>query len=381
MHVDSLSCTTSLGAASASKTYTLKPTDVGTRIVAVMTAFVGAGAASSTSAADARGRAAQHRRLVDLDAVAAAGRAGLLCLDGGWDGAAGLTFTYQWKRCDTNGDNCAAIRGARARPTRPRAADVGQTLEATRLGLEGRLGDDRVRRLAADGRDRAAQHGACRRSPATPTDGQVLIDPGVDRTAPGTTRRPRLAFAYQWIRCDATRRELRRHRRRDQPHLHADARRRRRRRRCDARAAQGPRAGHRHGERRDRPRRTSDATGQIAAQTTQNTTLPHVAGGAFANQTLTVAAGRWNGTGISGPVSYQWVRCDPPLATPTCTNLGPASLTATTYLVQPADVGHYVTVIETVVEPARRDRDARAPPFSKPVLQQPVRQRDRRPRS
>ncbi len=48
------SCTTSLGAASASNTYTLKPTDVGTRIVVVVTAFVGAGAASSMSAAVAR---------------------------------------------------------------------------------------------------------------------------------------------------------------------------------------------------------------------------------------------------------------------------------------------------------------------------------------
>ena len=88
----------------------------------------------------------------------------------------------------------------------------------------------------------------------------------------------------------------------------------------------------------------SNATPQIAAAPTVNTTLPAVSGDPVENQELTASAGAWSGTGVY-LVSYQWVRCDPPFTT--CTNDGIASLSGR-YVVQTADVGHYVTFVESV---------------------------------
>jgi hypothetical protein len=47
--------------------------------------------------------------------------------NGGWSGN-GVTYTYQWMRCDANGLSCAPIDGATALTYTPAAADLGHTL-------------------------------------------------------------------------------------------------------------------------------------------------------------------------------------------------------------------------------------------------------------
>ncbi len=47
---------------------------------------------------------------------------------GSWSGTNPIVLSYQWKRCDTSGANCAAISGATAQTYSPAAADVGATL-------------------------------------------------------------------------------------------------------------------------------------------------------------------------------------------------------------------------------------------------------------
>ena len=49
-------------------------------------------------------------------------------MEGGWDGAAGLTFTYQWKRCTANGGSCSPISLATDNTYTAGAADVGHAL-------------------------------------------------------------------------------------------------------------------------------------------------------------------------------------------------------------------------------------------------------------
>jgi hypothetical protein len=47
---------------------------------------------------------------------------------GDWSGTAPITYSYQWQRCNTAGNNCAGISGANARLYDVKSQDVGHTL-------------------------------------------------------------------------------------------------------------------------------------------------------------------------------------------------------------------------------------------------------------
>ena len=47
---------------------------------------------------------------------------------GEWSGTTPITFTYQWRRCNSGGQQCADITGAITRTYLVRSADVGNTL-------------------------------------------------------------------------------------------------------------------------------------------------------------------------------------------------------------------------------------------------------------
>ena len=52
----------------------------------------------------------------------------LTAANGTWNSSTTPTFTYQWQRCDTAGNGCAAIGGATAQTYAVQAADVNHTL-------------------------------------------------------------------------------------------------------------------------------------------------------------------------------------------------------------------------------------------------------------
>ena len=52
----------------------------------------------------------------------------LAAVPGTWQGGKPILFTYQWRRCDAAGANCAAITGAPAETYRPATADVGHSI-------------------------------------------------------------------------------------------------------------------------------------------------------------------------------------------------------------------------------------------------------------
>ena len=51
--------------------------------------------------------------------------------NGTWTGAEPRTYTYQWRRCDTTGANCADIAGATKNTYVLTATDIGHTMRAT----------------------------------------------------------------------------------------------------------------------------------------------------------------------------------------------------------------------------------------------------------
>jgi glucose/arabinose dehydrogenase/PKD repeat protein len=50
---------------------------------------------------------------------------------GSWTGSSPMSFTYQWRRCDTSGSGCVAITGATASRYLLTSADAGRTIRVT----------------------------------------------------------------------------------------------------------------------------------------------------------------------------------------------------------------------------------------------------------
>ena len=53
----------------------------------------------------------------------------VIAKDGEWSGTNPMTFTYQWQRCDGNGNNCANIASATDKAYRVATADVDHRLK------------------------------------------------------------------------------------------------------------------------------------------------------------------------------------------------------------------------------------------------------------
>jgi len=49
---------------------------------------------------------------------------------GTWSGTAPFVFTYLWRRCDVNGNNCSTIAGATGQSYALSSADVGSKVYA-----------------------------------------------------------------------------------------------------------------------------------------------------------------------------------------------------------------------------------------------------------
>lgn len=111
--------------------YTVRHADVGQRLRVRVTAANSEGLASATSNATAVIRAAPARpRNTTPPTISGTPQVGqtLTANNGTWVGQQPLTFTYRWRRCDSNGANCSDIGGATAKTYVLTSADQGTTL-------------------------------------------------------------------------------------------------------------------------------------------------------------------------------------------------------------------------------------------------------------
>jgi lysozyme len=127
----------------------------------------------------------------------------LAAVPGTWEGGKPIQFTYQWRRCDAAGANCATITAATGESYRPVTADVGHALQvvATATSATGSASAASVPTAAVSP---AGTPPAARPTDLTPPQiagtaqaGQILS------ASVGTWTGSPQQFAYRWRRCNS----------------------------------------------------------------------------------------------------------------------------------------------------------------------------------
>src|SRR5581483_5680136 len=110
-------------------TYQLGARDVGTTVVAVVTASNGAGSSSAASAPSGVVAASSpaNTALPSISGTAQDGQT-LSASPGSWSGTPPLSYSYQWQSCDPSGNNCGNVAGATGPTYQLSPGDVGTTL-------------------------------------------------------------------------------------------------------------------------------------------------------------------------------------------------------------------------------------------------------------
>ncbi|MGH3084180.1 MAG: hypothetical protein ACRDNP_09005 [Gaiellaceae bacterium] len=135
-----LRCPTDGGAADGSNcaaiggatgtTYTLRSADVGIRIRVRVTATNADGSDTAASNPTAIVQGSAGPRVVDPPTISGSPTLGATqtANPGTWSGTQPITFTYQWRSCNSSGGGCSNISGATGREYVTRQSDVGRTL-------------------------------------------------------------------------------------------------------------------------------------------------------------------------------------------------------------------------------------------------------------
>jgi Tol biopolymer transport system component len=188
-------------------TYVASGADIGRRLRVVVTATNSFGTATATSEPSevVAGTAPTNTVRPSISGVDEVGEL-QFASTGTWTGSTPITYTYQWRRCNTAGAGCVAIPASTSSSYVVQAADVGATLlvavtATNAVGSATSLSPPTgVIEPASGGED------AVRPSSTTaPTIKGVLARgktlTAVNGTWTGTTP---MTFSYQWFRCPLT---------------------------------------------------------------------------------------------------------------------------------------------------------------------------------
>jgi hypothetical protein len=124
----------------------------------------------------------------------------LTASDGTWTGS-GITFTYQWLRCDANDANCQTVSGATAKQYALTAADNGFRL---RVQVTAKNADGATNALA-NGTPvvTVSQSGAPKNLQAPAIAGQAATFQTLTGSTGLWSGQQPISYAFQWLRCDA----------------------------------------------------------------------------------------------------------------------------------------------------------------------------------
>jgi hypothetical protein len=296
------SCTAISGATAT--TYALTAADVGFTIRASWTATNGVGSATADTAPTVV-IAAQPPANTTLPAVTGTAKEGqtLTATNGTWTGSATITYTKQWKRCDTGGSSCTAISGATAATYVATSADISGTLRVTVTATNG------AGSITADSAPTPTVTGSAPANAALPAitgttkDGQTLTSSA--GTWSGSSP---ITYARQWQRCNSAGASCTAIAGETNATYVLTATDVAKRIRVTVTATNA--AGN--------ATATSAASATVTANAPVNTTAPQIVGTAKENFYVYTTSGTWSG---SGPFTYtyQWQQCD--AAGTNCTNI------------------------------------------------------------
>ena len=315
-------CTDIPGATGSS--YLLTHDDVGHKIELDVTATNTAGTAIATSRATALVLAAppSNTAVPTISGKVADGQI-LTGTNGTWDGTPPFAYAYQWRRCDSDGDNCLDISGATGNTYQATSDDIGSTIRLQVTATNSAGSASATSAATVETEATKPSNTALPTISGTVNDGQKLT--GSSGSWSGTTP---ITYAYQWRRCDSAGSN------------------------CSnissATSVTYLLTGSDIGHTIRLQVTATNAAGSASATSAQtvvvptppsNTVLPTISGTADVGQKLTASSGSWSG---SAPISYayQWLRCDS--AGASCSDISGA--TGSTYVLTNADVGHEIRV-------------------------------------
>lgn len=204
---DGTGCTTIPGATSTS--YTIVAADAGKKLQVSVRATNTAGTSTVTALATevVVANPPVNSSRPTISGLARVGSV-LSATTGAWTGTPIPTFTYQWKRCDADGENCVVITGATASTYIPTAADVNRTIlvTVTATNTGGSASVDSLETaavtsstsLGAGVATRPANTSVPRITGTAAKNSLLVATPG---SWSGTTP---MTFSYQWQRCTTT---------------------------------------------------------------------------------------------------------------------------------------------------------------------------------
>ena len=317
----------SIAGATAS-TYRVISSEIGGTLRAVVTASNAGGSAGATSAVSAVIAAGLpvNTALPEASGTAMEGQT-LSASTGTWAGTAPFTYTYQWESCNTAGESCSSISGAKSATYALGSSNLGTTL---RVIVTAKNASGSAKATSAATAVVVAKAPANTAPPAitgTVQDGQTLSA----STGSWTGIAP-FSYTYQWRRCNSSGESCANISGATSSTYvvgHSDV---------DTTLSVTVTAKNAAGS----ASASSATTAVVAALAPSNTALPAISGTARDGQTLTVSTGIWSGT---PPISYsyQWQSCNS--TGESCSNISGA--TNSTYLLGHGDVGTTLRVTVT----------------------------------
>ena len=299
--------------------------DVGStlRVIVTATNAGGSTAATSPQSAIVAGIPPSNTALPSISGSLLPGQT-LTASNGSWNGSP-TSFAYRWRDCDSAGSNCVDIAGATGSTYVVQASDVGSTLRVV------------VTATNAGGSTAATSQQTVLVNNSPPSNTVLPVVSGTAQqgqtltASNGSWTGSPTSFAYRWRDCDASGNSC-----------------------VDIAGATGSTyllvaadVGHTlrvvvtATNAGGSTASTSPQTPVVAGPPPANTVLPTVSGAVRQAQTLTVSNGSWTGSPTS--FSYVWRDCD--ASGGNCVDI--AGATASSYVLQSADVGHTVRAVVT----------------------------------
>ena len=192
-------CATISGA--TSQTYVLAGDDVGHTVRSQVTAKNGAGSTSALSNRTAKVVGSTPPRNGSRPTISGTAEVGatLKTSNGSWSGTGPITYAYDWRRCDANGNSCSSIDLHSDNQTYvPVDADLGHTLRVVVTATNGGGSAQATSNQTAVVKVGKPANTAAPTITGSTTAGQTLT------ATAGTWAGSPTAYTYAWERCDGT---------------------------------------------------------------------------------------------------------------------------------------------------------------------------------